>query len=177
MSIADDYKRLCETPSDIYEHLPLFVSLCETLDARTVIELGTRSGVSTVAWLHGLPEDGRLYSVDLDPAPTIDDERWTFIQGDDLSTEVVEQLPVADIVFIDTCHEYEWTLSELNLYRWCVRPGGRIVLHDTELMRPLGVVGPPYPVKRAVMEFTCAVGWNVRWHRNCWGLAIIEVPE
>lgn len=67
MNLADEYARLCQTPSDIYLHLGTFVGLVEHLDATHVIELGTRSGVSTIAWLYALEGRGRLTSVDFDP--------------------------------------------------------------------------------------------------------------
>jgi predicted O-methyltransferase YrrM len=172
------YSDVCEAPSDINEHLPTFVNLVHKLQAKNVVELGTRSGVSTIAWLFALEEQGgHLWSVDIDPQPRIGTyDHWTFIQGDDCSGEVFTQMPAqADIVFIDTSHEYEHTCRELNLYRWLVRKGGVIVLHDTELAYPEFVVGKPFPVKRAVEEFCRSEGFDVEWHTNCWGLAIIHV--
>lgn len=178
--IVDLYEKACTTPSDIYEHLPLFVELCRLLDAKTVIELGTRGGVSTVGWLYGLElTDGHLWSVDIDPAPEFSHERWTFIQGNDLDRDVFNALPDnADVVFIDTSHEYEQTCAELRVYRWKVRTGGRIVLHDTELAHPYGLpIRPRYPVKAAVEEF-CAEE-ALTWHNypNCFGLGVITIPE
>jgi hypothetical protein len=85
----------------------------------------------------------------------------------------VDQLPEADVVFIDTSHDYRQTLAELRTYRWLCR--SVMVCHDTELAHPAGVVGPPYPVRRAVAEFCAAEGLSVTWRRNCWGLAIIEM--
>ncbi len=173
-----EYQKACATPSDIYEHLPKFVDLCLSLNAQTVIELGTRGGVSTFAWLYGISlTDGHLWSVDIDPSPSFEYHRWTFIQGNDLDPEVVKQLPTADVVFIDTSHDYQQTLAELNVYRWKVKPGGRIVLHDTELAHPFGVSAyPRYPVKTAVEEF-CTENW-LTWknHPECFGLGIIEMP-
>lgn len=179
-SLAERYARACETPSDIYEHLHVFVEMCKKLDARTVIELGTRGGVSTIAWLYGLEQtDGHLWSVDIDPAPELVHERWTFLQGNDLDPNIVKQLPRADIVFIDTSHMYQQTLAELNVYTCRVRPGGKIVLHDTELARPEGWTRaqPVYPVKTAVKEFCNDEGFTVRFLPNCFGLAIVDVPE
>ena len=49
MTLADLYAEQCNTPSDIYLHLPRFVAMVEELDAQHVIELGTRTGVSTIA--------------------------------------------------------------------------------------------------------------------------------
>lgn len=180
-TLTERYEQARRTPSDIFEHLPVFVDLCRELDARKVIELGTRGAVSTLAWLYGLAEtDGHLWSVDIDPAPAIPFvDHWTFLLGDDLSPNIVSQLPNdADVVFIDTSHAYEDTLSELNVYRWKVRPGGKIVLHDTELRQPGGLVvrQPPFPVKTAVEEF-CSEE-NLTWRNlpNNNGLGIIDIP-
>jgi len=148
MTLAERYRRACETRSDIFEHLPLFAELAA--EAEVIVELGVRTGVSTVAWLYGLPKHGRLFSVDIDPQPDLpDDPRWTFVQGDDTHPDTIAQLPArADIVFIDTSHDYHHTARELELYRWMVKRGGMIICHDTELEHPEGVVGPPYPWAR-----------------------------
>lgn len=180
MSVVARYQEAVTTPSDIYEHLPKFVALCEFLQAKKVIELGTRGGVSTIAWLFGLEiTDGHLWSVDIDPAPELANERWTFIHGDDLDPKVFNALPdSADVVFIDTSHDYQQTLAELHLYKWKVRPGGRIVLHDTELAHPYGLpIRPRYPVKTAVEEF-CSEE-DLAWENfpNCFGLGIITMSE
>lgn len=178
MTLRDDYQRVCSTPSDIVNHLPRFVALVDELDATTVIELGTRSGVSTVAWLYALEGRGQLVSVDLDPAPDIGDhDHWTFIQGDDTDPGVVARLGPADIVFIDTSHLYDHTLTELETYLPMVRPGGRIVCHDTQLRRPEGSPARPlFPVRTAILEFVDREGLKWTEYEDCWGLGIIEVP-
>jgi len=85
------YRRLCRTPSDVHEHLPVFADLVAELNAQHVIELGTRSGVSTVAWLHALADTGgRLTSVDIDVRPPIGDwPHCTFIQSDDTDPDLI----------------------------------------------------------------------------------------
>lgn len=175
---AAEYERLCKTPSDIHVHLPRFVGLVTQMNAQHVIELGTRSGVSTVAWLHGLHlTGGRLTSIDLDPGPDITSDRWTFIQGDDLDPAIVSELDPADIVFVDTSHLYEHTLRELNVYRWLVKPGGVMVLHDTELPQPIGAPPVPrYPVMTAVREFCEANGFQWTNDPACYGRAEIRIP-
>jgi predicted O-methyltransferase YrrM len=179
-TLAERYRQLCSTPSDIYEHLPTFVRLVERLDAQHVIELGTRTGVSTVAWLYGLDKTGgRLTSVDIDPAPDIGGwPHWTFRQSDDLAPELLAELEPADIVFIDTSHQYDHTLMELHVYRHLVRSGGLLVCHDTELARPQGTPpgDPQFPVKRAIEAFCRAEQLDATFDLRCWGLATIEVP-
>lgn len=136
-------------------------------EARTIVELGVREGVSTWALLDGLPTDGRLYSVDIDragqPPRVSDDPRWTFIIGDDLDPAVQVQLPGhADMVFIDTSHEYEHTVAELA-FVLSLSPA-RIVMHDYILD----------PVRRAVDEFCAREGWAVVAMEPEYGLATLE---
>lgn len=179
MSLEAEYRRLCTQPSDIYLHLPRFVDIVHELEATHVIELGTRTGVSTIAWLYALEHTGgRLTSIDIDERPDIGEhDAWTFIQGDDLDPAIVSNLEPADVVFIDTSHLYEQTVAELTVYRWLVKPGGLIVLHDTELAIP--ETAPPghplYPVKRAVTEFCDAEGYEWQNVPECWGLGIIRL--
>ena len=179
--LAAEYQRLCNTPSDIYLHLPRLRALVEVLDAKTVIELGTRSGVSTIAWLYALSQTGgHLWSVDIDEAPRHIHLGWSFIQGDDMDPVVFDRLPAqADIVFIDTSHHYQHTLDELRSYVRKVRPGGVIVCHDTELDHPEGApaTDPPFPVKRAIEQFIAETGHEWRNVTECWGLGIIQVGK
>ena len=177
-TLADEYERLCHTPSDIYLHLPRFVEMVRDMDAQHVIELGTRTGVSTVAWLHGLSmTGGRLTSVDIDERPDIGEwEHWTFVQGSDLDPAVTSQLDECDILFLDTSHLYEHTCQELRIYRHFVRPGGLLVCHDTMLERPEGAPSRPrFPVATAIEEFCAGEGLQWRNIPECWGLGIIQL--
>lgn len=179
--LRDRYTELCEIPCDINEHLPTFAAAVEELDARRIIELGVRYGVSTIAWLYGLQHSGgHLWSVDcsfpvpanptstagLDNVNLLDPqgelgvvEYWSFLLGYDTWPEILDMLPKkdVDIVFIDTNHVYKETLVELELYWPRVRRGGRIFLHDTDLYTTANASTPqpPYPVRTAMEEF-CA---------------------
>ncbi|HEU5394693.1 MAG TPA: class I SAM-dependent methyltransferase [Candidatus Methylomirabilis sp.] len=156
-TLEEAYERVCATPSDINEHLPTLADLCRRTDAKRVIELGVRTGVSTVAWLHGLTEtDGHLWSVDTGPPPPMKHPRWTFTRGEDLDPFVLSQLPAeADVVFVDTDHRYELTLAEIREYAGRVRSGGCLVLHDAEVEvfeHHEPGTEPPFPVRRAIEE-------------------------
>ena len=172
-ALEAEYLRVSGTPSDIQGHLPRFVAMVEALNATHVIELGTRTGVSTIAWLYALEGRGHLTSVDIDPAPPIGTwPHWTFIQGDDLT--VVEQLEPGDIVFIDTSHLYEHTCAELEAYLPLAKQ--LIVCHDTQLRRPEGSPSRPlFPVRTAIREFVARHGFNWTEHPDSWGLGVIEV--
>jgi hypothetical protein len=178
MTLLDMYVVRCFTPSDIHIHLPRMVDLVLSLDAQHVIELGSRSGVSTIAWLYALEHTGgRLTSIDLAAAPDIGTwPHWTHVRGDDL--HVAAQLEQADIVFIDTSHVYEQTAQELNVYRWLVNPGGVICGHDSELAHPEGAPPlPSFPVKRAVAEFCAENGLEWTNVPDSYGFYIIKFPE
>lgn len=201
--LRERYEILCSTPSDIYEHLPVFVDAVEELDALKIIELGVRYGVSTIAWLYALQrkDHGHLWSVDcsfpvpanpnstvgLDNVNLLDPQGplgvvdfWSFLLGYDTWPEILDMLPKedVDIVFIDTNHVYEETLVELDLYYPRVRSGGRIFLHDTaiETTGNATTPQPPYPVRTAMEEFCAARDLLFDNHENCFGLGVIYVP-
>jgi len=193
--LEERYQKACREPSDIYEHLPVFVDAVQELKAQKIIELGVRYGVSTLAWMYGLSQQGHghLWAVDTSfPFYIVDDHvvtnlldpqgylgvvpYWTFILGNDTDTVVLDALPQdVDIILIDTNHVYEETLVELNLYYPRVKKGGRIFLHDTALE----VTGNDpdnkvkFPVRTAVDEFCDSNG--LRWTNNerCYGLGTI----
>lgn len=178
--LARKYARVASTESDIWLHLPTFLKLVDIENMTKVIELGTRTGVSTIAWLYALERNGgHLWSCDIDAKPAIGDyPHWTFIQGDDESAEVLAQLPEqVDAIFLDTSHHFEHTLRELRLYRSRVRPGGYIVCHDTELDYPEGVnpSDPPFPVRRAIEQFVAEHGLQWLNIPECYGLGVIKV--
>lgn len=178
-TLEQRYRKLLETPSDIQGHLQTLYDMVVEHDMRHVIELGVRSGNSSVALLYGLEQTGgRLTSVDLEQHPDIGGPwpHWRFVRGNDLDPLIVAQLPQADMVFLDTSHYYDQTLAELNVYQHLVERPGFIVCHDTELEHadhapPI----PRWPVKTAITEF-CQQN-TYRWSNqtHSWGLAIIEV--
>ncbi len=136
-------------------------------DCTTIVEWGVRGGVSTWAFLDGLPPDGRLYSVDIVdcvvPPRVSGDPRWTFVVGDDLDPEVRAQIPAtADLVFIDTSHTYEQTVAELGIVLdYAPR---KIVMHD---------VNQPQ-VRQAVDEFCARTGWRIAAYEDPYGLTTLE---
>lgn len=189
--LAERYVKACAEPSDIYLHLPTFVRTVEELDAKVVIELGVRGGVSTIAWLYALEGRGNLWSVDCAfPAPEagtmlLDPQgplgvmpHWLFLLGDDRQQAVLDALPdQADIVFIDTQHTWEQTHAELDLYVPRVRPGGRVLLHDTavEVTGNATTPQPAFPVLTAIREFCDEHNLTYENNPECFGLGMIHV--
>lgn len=166
--MVSDLHRHARHYVDMAPHVDTLVGLART--APVIVELGVRGGVSTWAFLDGLPEDGRLVSVDIDgrvpdlvPPRVKDDTRWTLIIGDDRDKHIQQQLPPADLAFIDTSHEYHHTVAELSLVARL--EAHRIVLHDWNLP----------DVQDAVLGFTRRSRYEIeRIEDSQWGLAILR---
>lgn len=180
MNLAERFAAACTEPSDIRLQVPRLARIVRERNAQHVVELGTRGGVSTVAFLWGLSHTGgALTSCDLDERPDLggDMPRWAFIRGNDLSLDVLNRMAPADVVFIDTSHLYHQTLEELAAYRKVLRPGGIFLLHDTELPHPAGEDDCiAFPVRKAIERY-CAeekLEW-CNWSGSH-GLGMIEVP-
>jgi predicted O-methyltransferase YrrM len=134
---------------DMEPHVDTLVRLAS--ECKTIIEFGVRSGVSSWAFLTGLPEDGILYAVDSDhrildeewlPPQVRNDNRFRYLEGDDLNQFlVILYPPCPDLVFIDSSHEYVHTYAELLLAAGL--KAERIVLHDYNLE----------PVRLAIEDF------------------------
>lgn len=167
--LRDLYKRLCDAPSDIRDHLPRLVEIAVDVDASHIIELGVRHGVSTIAWLYAVAvTGGRLTSIDCSAPPFLDAPRWTFLFADDLHPNTVAAMEPCDVLFIDTVHTLEHTRAELAAYGPLVRQGGRIVLHDTML-----AIDEDQPVLRAMSEYADARGYEWTNNPRCGGLGEI----
>lgn len=153
--------------ADMVPHLATLTRLAG--DARTIVEFGVRGGVSTWALLDGLPDDGQMVSVDIDedvpaklPERVTADPRWRLVIADDRAPDIQASLPShADLVFIDTSHEYHHTLRELEIAR---RLGATTVaLHDYALA----------DVEDAVLGWLRRNRGTLTVEQSEWGLAVI----
>lgn len=130
-------------PTDIHEHLQTLHMLTIELNLKNILELGTRTGESTIALLLAAKElGGKVTSVDIDPCYEAKEKvkklglesYWEFIQIDDLKLSWKENI---DHLFIDTSHTYEQTIHEFKKFEPMVRKGGLITLHDTVSCPPV----------------------------------------
>jgi predicted O-methyltransferase YrrM len=170
-----EYRGRAVVDHDIWQQLPVLYAWARHPGAR-IIELGVRSGNSTSAFLAGAEQSGgELWSVDVAepdiPAYWRDLPFWHLLVADDTAQEAVAHCPDgADVLFIDTSHFYEHTLLELRLYAGKVRPGGVVLMHDTDRRE--------WPdVSRALDDFCGANALD--WYDHPWwhGLGVIEVPR
>lgn len=119
---------------DIIDHLDFLRRVCLEVEAEYILELGTRTGNSTQAFLDAANVlNAKVVSVDIDPNPGVpdkvrDDPRWEFHCKDSL--EFIPKQNI-DVLFIDTSHTYLRTIEELRRYAPGVKGSGVILLHDT----------------------------------------------
>ena len=183
ISVHDGYKDRLHRWSDIREYLPVLHYEARSRQKPRILELGTRKGHSTLAFLSGAAHNGgHVWSVDINDV--IQDPEgmfvwkgipnWTFIHGDDMDPEVQAHLPQeVDVLFIDTSHEYDHTLAELRAFMPKVAPGGVALMHDTRLWMHAAEETPP--VTRALNEYCKETGETWEEMPGQYGLGIIRV--
>lgn len=165
------YMQAYYTQSDIQHHIGLLYSLAKG----NVLELGTRTGVSTAALLAGVEaHGGRVVSVDIDPACAglFDHPLWAFWEGSSTDADMAQDIATYSgpfsLLLVDSEHTVEQVTTELAVWAPYMAPGGTICIHDPET----------FPgVRRAVRDFCAMLGWNVTWVLPCNGMAVVEVPN
>lgn len=155
---------------DMQPHVDQLTELAR--DAKVIVEFGLRGAVSTWAMLEGMPADGQLIGVDIDPNAPIpervrNDPRFTFVTGDSLEVDLPDH---ADMVMIDSSHEFAQTVAEIM--RAASLTPQVIALHD--------YLYPPCPgVARAVDGFVAPGYLRDEPYRldrvepSPWGLAVL----
>jgi len=143
-----------------------------------ILELGVRTGVSTLAILLALQEDSdgdsvcRLTSLDREPCLAARQAveraglggRWTFLQRDALNWTDMPQNKFWDMIFVDLDHGREETERVLEVYAPRVKCGGWMVFHDT-------ISHPELWAALEVWRGTEGLAWNMYHWRHCAGLA------
>jgi len=180
--------------SDIREYLPLLRDFARSYPGVRVLELGARTGNSTLALLAGAIEaGGHVTSVDIDKVTNYRNgmsdglsawtgiPEWTFIHGDDMDPAVQGRLPgEVDVLFIDTSHYYDHTLAELEFYVPRVASGGVVLCHDTRWIPALAAsmtgwdgTTPP-PVRQALDDYCARTGRKWAEIPDGYGMGIFQ---
>ena len=128
-SLHDLYVRALSTPSDISEHLPALRRLAE--ECSHVTEFGTRTGVSTTAFLQ---TKATIVAFDIVKRPEVavleqaarkERVNFRFVLANVLDVAIEP----TDLLFIDTLHVYQQCRSELEQHGHKARK--YIAFHDT----------------------------------------------
>jgi predicted O-methyltransferase YrrM len=184
-----EYQKRLVTGSDIQAHLEFLHDTVLSYEVPVVLELGVRTGNSTSAFLAAVHQkDGELISVDVNepdvPPWWYLHSGWVFKRGSDTDETVVREItalhPDFDVLFIDTSHIYGHTYRELETWVPRVRPGGTVLMHDTEYdpmpEETLGVPQPRRPVAVALADYCHEYGLKWENHTGCFGLGVIRIP-
>lgn len=129
--IKEKYYELCNTKSDINEHLPTLLKYASKCDHIT--EFGVRDIVSTYALLLGMPSKMISYDINQCPVDKLNDIYhsvegfidFQFKIGNTLEVEIEE----TNLLFIDTLHNYNQLSEELKLHG--NKANKYIIFHDT----------------------------------------------
>ena len=121
---------------DSDKHALTLFSLALSMNAKNILELGTRSGNTTLPLLLAAHmTNGHLNSVDIEQTPFKAPQElvnnWTFIQSDAIEflSKHSTNTPY-DIIYIDDWHAYKHVKKELELIDSMVSPSSIIVIHD-----------------------------------------------
>jgi len=150
-------------------YVPLFYNIARNFrngqkGIRTIVEIGTRGGISTNAFLYGLrdrgnnPKKTKLYSIDIsDCSGVVKDETlmpyWDFIQNDSKTFEWKGEISV---LFIDGDHSYDGCLADYKKYEPFVVNGGLILFHDVSWIHksPIKVFWDEVKYPKSVLPLT-----------------------
>jgi hypothetical protein len=137
-ALKHQYQHYCRVSSDINEHLPVLHDLAK--QCSSVIEIGLRSMNSTWGILQGLSESTATshsyLGIDLVSPPKknlalgetlarANGIEFAFWQANDMEVEI----PVADMLFIDSLHTYCHLTYELEMFSPKIQKF--IAMHDT----------------------------------------------
>lgn len=148
--LENKYRELCNTPSDINEHLPTlfyYSSKCQS-----AIELGVRGVISTYAILYGLLLNSnnkkQLLLNDIEPCNISDiieisndlEVELNYQWINDLEMNITENY---DLTFIDTYHVYGQLKRELDKFSKITNK--YIIMHDTTVDEQYGEIIRMFP--------------------------------
>ena len=158
--------------SDIRDHLGTIFYEAASSRPRLMVELGTRQGVSTRALLAAAEVcDAHVLSIDLADCSGIDlperfRRRWSFTRAEDVAFAgqgladfcAARGLPPrAEVILVDTSHDYEHTRAEIAAWGPRLAPGGVLLFHDSNMgtgwyRRLDGKAEPGWNNERGVMR-------------------------
>jgi hypothetical protein len=119
-----------KTPSDINEHLPTLLKFAK--ECKTIVEFGVRDVVSSFAFALAKPE--KLTCIDIEKSIYVD-PFMELCRNENVNVEFKKessldiQIDNADLIFIDTVHNYDQLKTELALHG--NKSNKYLIFHDT----------------------------------------------
>ena len=139
--LKDKYTTLCNTSSDINEHLPTLKSYAQ--ECNSVFETGVRGVVSSYALLYGLVENTntnnkQIFLNDIEQCDIFEFKKLAEANSISVKYEWRNNLDLVfstdetyDLTFIDTWHVYGQLKRELSKFSKITNK--YIIMHDTEI--------------------------------------------
>jgi len=121
----------------------LLYNLTRLIKANKVVEVGIYRGAGSLHLAQGIHDNGggTIWLVDISEEYLIDvrnkiENNYSNVKvntfcGDSIAASTQAEIPVVDLVFLDTEHSYTAAILEIKNYLLLVRHGGFIVIHDT----------------------------------------------
>lgn len=132
--LSNLFLQLCNTSSDIVHHLPRLYWIAR--ECSHITEFGTRTGVSTSAFLSAQPK--KIICYDLVKMPEVDtlikisgNTEFIFKEENTLTAEIEP----TDLLFIDSYHVYDQIKVEL---KQAPKVKKYIAMHDTAICGTMG---------------------------------------
>lgn len=134
MNVSEIISTTLNGTRDSDKHLLTLFSLVISLNAKKVLELGTRNGTTAQALIEACKHtNGHLFSVDICQTsykpPVEDSSYFTFIQSDAIDF-LKKNNEFYDLIFIDDWHATEHVYNELILLKPYINLKTVILLHD-----------------------------------------------
>lgn len=162
MDFEKEYQKVCETKSDINEHLPWMSEIITKHNCKSVVEFGVGYAVSTRAFMR---HDIQLNCYEIVLQSGVKDYFNTarkFGRNINLhlenTTSHLTRIPETDILLIDSYHSYDHVMVELKYHAHKVKK--YIFFHDTTKFAHRGEGGEPRGVWDAVEQF---LSLNTEW--------------
>jgi hypothetical protein len=161
--------------SNMVSHFPVleyYASQC-----KHITEFGVRHGQSTIAFLYGLPADGKLESYDIEETPFIvwlkskNLMKWEFHQHNTADKELI--INTTDLIFFDSHHSYEQVKNELEIH--AAKSKKYLVFHDTFTCATPCEENSAEGIKLAIDEYMATNKCKIVFSTDlCNGLLILE---
>jgi predicted O-methyltransferase YrrM len=120
---------------DSDKHVLTLYSIALSLGAKNILELGVRSGATTLPLLTAAKKTGGVVtSVDINDTdfscPDEFEDTWKFVKSDAIQFLEKYANPPYDMVYIDDWHAYSHVKRELELLDYLITPKTVILVHD-----------------------------------------------
>ena len=120
---------------DSDKHVLTLYAIALSLGAKNILELGVRSGATTLPLLTAAKKTGGgVTSVDINDTdfscPDEFKDTWTFVKSDAIQFLEKCSNPPYDMVYIDDWHAYSHVKREFELLDYLITPKTVILVHD-----------------------------------------------